>query len=208
MRRSVLGFVAAVALAAVAVCLINAGHPATYRAAGGGAAEAAQMPSSSQRIAQAASAYPALAARAPEPAPNTLPTIRPASAIVAAGTIKSKDIHIAVTDQGEMCVTAAGSSTCHDAGDAAKTGVFMATIDCANGSETASLTGVVPAGVTRVTAGGVVGGVASDGAVTITVPGGKVDNVHLDNGQVSQLLLTGTECSAPKGQAVPARPAG
>jgi hypothetical protein len=104
-----------------------------------------------------------------------------------------------------LCIASENTSTCADARVAATAGVFFAAIDCSSSHPSAKLTGIVPRDVTQIEAGGQTAKPDADGAVTVTVPGGKVDDIQLSNGRASQLLLTGNECGQ-KAQTVEARP--
>ncbi|MEJ7788146.1 MAG: hypothetical protein WKF96_25370 [Solirubrobacteraceae bacterium] len=163
-------------------------------------------PSNDDTVAAAQEAFPALKDTAGGATPR-LPTVASSATVVKRGLV-GDGTGIYVTREGEFCMTVGRSGGCTTTRLAVDAGYVAAATDCSGSGPVATVTGVVPKGVTRVQALGPVAVSATagaDGSVSLTIPGGVMHGLELSNGKVSPLEL-GNDCDrpgAPAGQASP-----
>lgn len=154
-------------------------------------------------------AFPALQSTAAAPASSRLPTASKAATVVGRGVVGDGN-EIIVTREGDFCLKVGSGYGCTTADQASRTGAFSAAISCTGRQPVATITGVVPTGVTAVSANspnGVAGAaVGTDGSVFLTVPGGVARGLRLSNGQVAPFEL-GNDCDRSSAITVKARPA-
>jgi hypothetical protein len=160
-----------------------------------------------ERITTAEDAFPVLTTKLPAPAPHELPTIAKRPNIVSEGRTDGPDpVGLTLTDSAELCVEHASTASCIPAADASTTGIFVAVVNCPDGKLDATITGVLPTGVTSVSVADQSAKPDADGAVTIHVVGRDIDGLRLSNGHVSPWNLTSAAMCNPKVTTVPARP--
>lgn len=160
-----------------------------------GLAGADESSTPAQKLASMKNAYPSLQDAAPgAPAPMD----QKATASSTLRTADGREVKLTATDSQQFCVEVNGASSCEPGASVAEHGKFLAEVDCA--ASVAKLTGVVPRGVTRVTARGT--GVSSvvpvNGVVTMEVPGVTFTGLLLDSGKVHPLALDGKSLCATK----------
>jgi hypothetical protein len=155
-----------------------------------------------EAIAAARAAFPVLATAAPgtEPTSSSLPTSSDDATVVGEGTVgpMTRPAHLTLTDEAEVCLTVADTSTCQPAELVADYGIYVAASQCS--PATADVAGVVPDGVEDVAVLGastpITTTAASDGSVAVTVPGATMTGLDLDNDAIAPLKL-GADCDRP-----------
>lgn len=168
---------------AVVLSLLGAVTPVAISVAG---TDGQRGPTPSQKIDALKRAYPALADTAHgAPAPM-------GQVAAAAATLKQADgqtVTIAATDLGQFCLETGGTSTCADGEQASENGIYVAEVDCS--VPAARVTGVLPKGVSRVTAVGTNSGAfpSAQGVVVLDVPGASFDGLALSSGKAHPLAL-------------------
>lgn len=135
--------------------------------------------SAAQKIALAKQAYPTLTSASDTAAPMD-------KTAVARATLGG-DWVLTATSSGDVCLSSTDSSSCVPGDEAAVHGVFLATVDCS--ANVAHLTGVLPAGARRVTAGSTAASASATGRASLDVPGASFPSLKLDNGQMNPLSL-------------------
>lgn len=132
--------------------------------------------------AQADSAFRMLSSSLDTGTPSRVPTIQPDAKVVQRGTV-GRSATLALTDSHELCLNVDGTQTCQPQAAAIASGVFVAAMDCNANPVQATIYGVVPSGVSDVTAtrkGNAVGHAVADanGYVKLKVSGDLTDAIQ------------------------------
>jgi hypothetical protein len=120
------------------------------------------------------------------------------TAIVALGALALAALPATGDDDPDACYSYAGSTTCQAAAAVADHGIYIAIVTC--DPDTAEIHGVLPDDATRLTTVGADTATSAygdvDGAVSLTVAGGNLTGLSLDNGHTAPLVLS-PDCEKP-----------
>jgi hypothetical protein len=120
------------------------------------------------------------------------------AAVVALGALGLAALPATGDDDPDVCYSYGGTTTCQAAADVAEHGIYVAVVTC--DPDAAEIHGVLPDDATRLTTVGAASTTtaygAVDGTVSLTVAGGELTGLALDNGHTAPLALS-PDCSKP-----------
>jgi hypothetical protein len=120
------------------------------------------------------------------------------AAVAALGALAIAALPATGDDDPDVCFTYDDTTTCQAAADVAAHGIYVAIVSC--DPDTAEIHGIVPDDATRITAVGsdspASADAGPDGAVSLTVSGGDLTSLSLDNGHSAPLVLS-PDCDLP-----------
>lgn len=120
------------------------------------------------------------------------------AAVVALGALAMAALPATGDDDPDVCYSYAGTTTCQAAADVAEHGIYIAIVSC--DPDTAEIHGILPDDATRLTTVGADTNTSAygdvNGAVSLTVAGGNLTGLSLDNGNTAPLALS-PDCTKP-----------
>jgi hypothetical protein len=119
-------------------------------------------------------------------------------AAVALGALVLAALPATGDDDPPVCFTYDSTTTCQAAAAVADHGIYIAVVTC--DPDSATIHGILPDGATRLTTVGADAPTSAygdvDGAVSLTVAGGALTGLSLDNGNTAPLALE-PDCDKP-----------